>query len=60
MVDNEHLKYTTTLLLYNFGMCRLTDDFFRDCYLNFIKFTVLGLHVIALVKTFPLMNQLPM
>ena len=29
MVDNEHLKYTATLPLYNPGKCRLTDEFFR-------------------------------
>ena len=60
MVDNEHLKCITTLLLYNFGMCRLIYEFFRACYLNFMKFNVLGIHVLALVKTFPLMNQLSM
>ena len=32
MVDNEHLKYTATLSLYNYNLenGRLTDEFFRS------------------------------
>ena len=43
--------------IYNLVKCRLMDEF---CYLNFMKFTLLGFHLVVLVKTFPLMYQLAM
>ena len=61
MVDNEHMKCTATLPLYiTLESAVSRTNFSALCYLNFMKFTFLGFRVVVLVKTFPLMYQLPM
>ena len=57
----EHLKYTATLPLYiTLESAVLWTNFPCFCYLNFLKFKFLNFNALVLVKTFPMMYQLPM
>ena len=52
--------YATPIILYNLGKFSLTDEFFRAFATLILWKTFLGFHVVILVKTFPLLYQLPM